>query len=261
MWCVYLKFRPFVLIQICLQQLLGHLNFSLEAIYVLIGLTRFGRVLVGSLSVKPNRAGLPFSSKHNGVPEFQPFKQTAICKLQVHKKKYVASVEDIFYITFYLSAACNGVKAYVIAEQLCVVSGRESVDPQSRRLSLCVLRIVILFVFGVVGLHKSVAHVAGMWPAQQTNSKNIIFAGQIFFWAHLWEQMDNQLPGQKLCQAPWFLHNLTQPLQEFKMGENRSTSNNLQCAESFWTEHSSLDGKKISGGRGTGNRFVFFCED
>lgn len=102
---IHLKFGPFVLIQVCLQQLLGHLNFSLEAIRVLIGLTGLGQVLVGSLSVKPNGAGLPLSSKHNGVPEFQPFEQTAVCKLQPHEEKYVVSIEDFFF--YHIISICS----------------------------------------------------------------------------------------------------------------------------------------------------------
>lgn len=170
MCCVHLKFRALVLIQIRLQQLLSHLNFSLKAICVLIGLAHFGWVLIGSLSVKASRASLPFSSKHNGVPEFQPFEQTAVCKLQQNSNKHLPYLCDILSLQFFhLSAVCNRVKAYIITEQLCVVSGRKSVDPESRRLSLCVFGIVILFVFCVFRLHKCVTHAAGKWPTSQRN--------------------------------------------------------------------------------------------
>lgn len=41
LFCLHLKFRSLVLIQVCFQQLLSHLNFSLESIWVLICLTWF----------------------------------------------------------------------------------------------------------------------------------------------------------------------------------------------------------------------------
>lgn len=76
-----LKFGSFVLVQFCLQQLLGHLNLALEAILILISLIGFKCVLIGSLSVGSGRAGLPLSSKHYGVPQLQPLEQTAVGEL------------------------------------------------------------------------------------------------------------------------------------------------------------------------------------
>lgn len=67
---VYFEFGAFVLIQFCLQNLLGHLYFTLKAVKILIGLIWLGRVLSRSLSVKPGWARLPLSSKHNAVPKF-----------------------------------------------------------------------------------------------------------------------------------------------------------------------------------------------
>lgn len=79
--CIYLEFRPFVLVQLSFQNLLGHLDFALKAIRILIGLIGFERVLVGRRSVEASWAGLPLSSKHDGVPELQPLEQTAVGKL------------------------------------------------------------------------------------------------------------------------------------------------------------------------------------
>lgn len=67
---VYFEFRAFVLVQFSLQNLLGHLHFSLEAVWILIGMIWFRSLLSSSLSVKSSRVGLPLSSKHNGVPKF-----------------------------------------------------------------------------------------------------------------------------------------------------------------------------------------------
>lgn len=80
--CVHLEPGSFELVQFGLQQLLGHLHLALEAISILIGLIGFEWVLVGSLSVRAGRAGLPLSSKHNGVPKFQPLEQTAVGELE-----------------------------------------------------------------------------------------------------------------------------------------------------------------------------------
>lgn len=80
--CAHLEFGSFVLIQFSLQQLLSHLYFGLEAIWILIGLIGFEWILVRSWSVRPDRAGLPLFSEHNSVPEFQPLQQTAVGKLQ-----------------------------------------------------------------------------------------------------------------------------------------------------------------------------------
>lgn len=67
---VYFEFGAIVLVQFSLQNLLGYLHFTLEAVWILIGLIWLGRVLPGSLSVKSGWARLPLSSKHNAVPKF-----------------------------------------------------------------------------------------------------------------------------------------------------------------------------------------------
>lgn len=62
---VYFEFGAFVLVQFSLQNLLGHLDFSLEAVWILIDMIWFRSIL----SVKSSRVGLPLSSKHNAVPK------------------------------------------------------------------------------------------------------------------------------------------------------------------------------------------------
>lgn len=51
---------------------------------------------------------------------------------------------------------------YIITEKLCVVSGRESVHPEPRRLSLCVFGIIVLFIFSAFSLGKHIVHTAGI---------------------------------------------------------------------------------------------------
>lgn len=51
---------------------------------------------------------------------------------------------------------------YIITEKLCVVSGRESVHPEPRHLSLCVFGIIVLFIFSAFRLGKHIVHTAGI---------------------------------------------------------------------------------------------------
>lgn len=94
MHLLYLKFGSFILIQFSLQKLLGYLDFTLEAIWILIALIGFEGVLTGSLSVRASRAGLPLFAEHHGVPQLQPLEQTAVRKLQQHIKAPNVSVRE-----------------------------------------------------------------------------------------------------------------------------------------------------------------------
>lgn len=47
---------------------------------------------------------------------------------------------------------------YIITEKLCVVSGRESVHPESRGSALYIIRIIVLFIFSAFRLGKHIVH-------------------------------------------------------------------------------------------------------
>lgn len=93
---VYFELGSLVLVQFRLQDLLGHLHFTLEAVWVLIGLIWLGRVLSGSLSVMSGCTRLPLSSKHNTVPELQPLEQTSVGKLPQNSQKEAESAKEFF---------------------------------------------------------------------------------------------------------------------------------------------------------------------
>lgn len=76
--------------------------------------------------------------------------------------------------------------AYIITEQLCVVSGRESVHPESRGQSLLVFRIIILFIFCAFRLKKDIVHIAGMWQEFKKKVKKTRIACEQIF--NLWKR-------------------------------------------------------------------------
>lgn len=77
--CACLELGPLVLVQLGLQQLLGHLDLALESVLVLTRLVGFGGGLIESL---PRRPGLPLPAEHHRVPELQPLEQTAVGELE-----------------------------------------------------------------------------------------------------------------------------------------------------------------------------------
>lgn len=214
-----LEFGSLVLVQFSLQQLLSHFNLGLEAIWILVALIGFGWVLVERLSVRSGRAGLPLSSKHNGVPKFQPLEQTAVGKLQrkshtqpgvtnsstVHKRLGFIITEGFYLLIFtdMCIQLCRDI-TYVITQKLCVVPGRKSVHPETRGSALSVFRILILFIFS---LRQYIIH-----TATRSHKKTIKKTLRMFTFLMCVGEKGGGLPGQQLREALRFLHNLLMTL-------------------------------------------------
>lgn len=124
-------------------------------------------------------------------------------------------------------------KTYVITEKLCVVSGRKSVHPESRGLSLCVFRIIILFIFHAFRLHEHIVHIAGMWPKLKRKWKTMYCMSD--FWCV--RQTGGELPGQQLRKTLRFFHNLTMMLHDFTEREENESNLPSQWPEEFTQAH------------------------
>lgn len=106
---------------------------------------------------------------------------------------------------------------YIITEKFCVVSGRESVHPESRGSALCVFRVIILFVFSAFRLSKHIVHT--MKQIQKEKIKNHVLHIIRLLMCACVRETGGELPGQHLCETLRFLHNLLVTLHYFKERE------------------------------------------
>lgn len=156
---VDLKFGPSVLIQFSVQNLLGHLNLTLEAVLSLVALIGLEWVLIGRLSVRASGSGLPLPSEHNSVPKLQPLQQAAVGKLQQNGEAQRVFKDNRGSFVHISKGWAGGILFhYIVTQQLRVVAWRKPVHPEPGCFSLPVLRILILVVFCAFRLSERISH-------------------------------------------------------------------------------------------------------